>query len=132
MTDTFFCPRSLENGGGPNSPFKPPMNGEAHWREDGTCSYCGSLSPEQLFAAIDAGHEITPTDKSYKIYVVTDTARHAKFYFQHLSPEEQQRFVDLANAQGLDRGLKLGFPGHFYVLPFFCSRAVKVAEPPAE
>lgn len=53
------------------------------WRPDGTCSFCGSMSPEKLFAAIEAGKEITPTDKSYKIYV--DGSQ--KFYFQHLSKE---------------------------------------------
>lgn len=42
---------------------------QSHWTEDGTCSYCGSLSPEQLFAAIEAGCELGPTDKNYKVYV---------------------------------------------------------------
>lgn len=41
---------------------------------------------------------------------------HAKFYFQHLSPEQRTRFVELIN----ERKMKVGMPGHFYVLPFFC------------
>ena len=125
MTDTFFCPRSAENGGGPNSPFQAPFNGEATWREDRTCSYCGSLHPDVLFEQIEKGAEITPTDKSYKIYVklIDHVVRGAgKFYFQHLSPDEQQRFIDLVNA----KAITMGFPGHFYVLPYFCKRA----EPP--
>lgn len=143
---------------------------KTHWRPDGTCSYCGSISPETLFSAIGAGAEITPTDKNYKIYVdlpnplagkpcvkgcanfeqngegwvqltaenraslplddyqrreykdgswlrvtVEGPLTHAKFYFQHLSREERQRFVDLYNAGKIN----LAFPGHFYVRPFF-------------
>lgn len=41
--------------------------------------------------------------------------KHAKFYFQHMSKEGRQRFVALLNA----KKLKIGYPGHFYVLPFF-------------
>jgi len=45
---------------------------EDEWRDrDGhqVCSYCGSLSPDELFAAIEAGCELDPTDKNYKVYV---------------------------------------------------------------
>lgn len=176
MTDTFFCPRSYENGGGPNSPFKPPMNGEATWKpRDGhlTCSYCGSLHPDEFMKAAEAGVEIGPTDKSYKAYLdvpdpgvgapaiyasanfpqegegwtqITPENRaelpldqwqldnwpdghwvkveprrattHAKFYFQHLSEAQRTRFVELINS----KVMKVGMPGHFYVLPFFCKR----------
>lgn len=112
MADTFFCPRAVENGGGPDSPFRPPFNGEASWREDGTCSYCGSISPDALFKAIDAGEEIIPTDKSYKAYVGEG---HRKFYFQHLSEAEKVRFVEYLNA----RRINIGYPGHFYIRPYF-------------
>lgn len=47
-------------------------DGKDWWdRRDGhrACSYCGSLSPDELFAAIEAGCELGPTDKSYKVYV---------------------------------------------------------------
>ena len=48
----------------------PPQD---HWREHDpgvpTCSYCGSLRPDVFFAAVEAGAEIVPTDKSYKVYV---------------------------------------------------------------
>lgn len=54
------CPRQIDE-------MMAPVPSE--WREDGTCSYCGSMSPDQFFAAIEAGYELGPTDKNYKIYV---------------------------------------------------------------
>lgn len=45
---------------------------EDHWRtrdHHRACSYCGSMHPDELFAAIEAGCELGPTDKSYKVYV---------------------------------------------------------------
>jgi hypothetical protein len=42
----------------------------------------------------------------------------AKFYFQHFDDEQQQRFINLLNA----RAVNIGFPGHFYALPFFIKR----------
>lgn len=118
MAQPFFCPR----GPGADSPFHAPFNGEAHWREDRTCSYCGSIHPDLLFEQIENGATITPTDKSYKIYVDLVDHRVAgagKFYFQHLSREQQDRFIDLVNA----KAVKLGHPGYFYVLPYFACRA---------
>lgn len=102
-----LCPRRVEG------PFLQPEFDV--WRPDGTCSWCGSLSPDALFTAIEAGEELGPTDKSYKVYV----GHVRKFYFPHLSKEEQDRFIDLYNA----RKIRLGYPGHFYVLPFFAVRA---------
>jgi len=32
VADKEYCPRALENGGGPDSTFKPPFNGEMTWR----------------------------------------------------------------------------------------------------
>ena len=90
-----------------------------YWRRDGTCSYCGSLRPSLLFEAIEAGARIDPTDKSWKAYVegpeAPKTRGAAKVYFQHLSVADRKRFVDLLNSGGI----KLGYPGRFYVLPFF-------------
>ena len=148
-------------------------DGQDFWRGgvDG-CSYCGSISPEDFFAAVAAGSEIGPTDKSYKAYVdlpdpndgkprvvssanfdagegyvkvtaenadslplswhdrkdagerdrwvkigPTSARKQGKFYFQHLSPEQQQTFIELYNA----KKMKLGFPGRFYSRPFFCA-----------
>lgn len=38
-----------------------------------------------------------------------------KFYFYHLSEEEQLKFIDLLNRKEVN----IGIPGYFYVLPFF-------------
>lgn len=173
-------------------PFKfTPCEGEggttSEWRErDGyrACTYCGSMHPEDLFKAIDAGTcEISGTDKNYKIYVdvphpgagapcVVSSANHdfgggavkitpenfselpldewqrknwvpgdgvehwvrvtprgpnahAKFYFGHFSPEDQQRFVDLYNEKKLPLEPRFGL----YRLPFFM-RLAKPEEQP--
>lgn len=84
---------------------------EDRWLSDDTCSYCGSISPDELFKAIREGSDIGPTDKDYKIYV----GGHRKFYFQHLSVDEQKLFIDLFN----DKTMKIGVPGYFYQMPFF-------------
>jgi hypothetical protein len=77
-----------------------------------TCSYCGSWHPDDLFTYLGAGGEVGPTDKTYKIYLRSSPQ---KFYFQHLSEEQKRHFVDLYN----DGKISLGYPGHFYVRPFF-------------
>lgn len=41
----------------------------------------------------------------------------AKFYFQHLSPDQCGEFIDLHNS----KRMAVGYPGHFYVRPFFCN-----------
>lgn len=76
------------------------------------CSYCGSMSPEDFLAAIRAGKTLGVTDKNYKAYVGD---YEGKFYFQHLSVEQQHEFIDLCNA----RQVTYDFPGGFTVLPFF-------------
>lgn len=60
----FKCGRyENEARGGPFKIDAPSL------REDGTCSYCGSITEERFFECADAGMKITPTDKSYKAYV---------------------------------------------------------------
>lgn len=144
MTDTFYCPL----GPGPLSPQKPPYNGEATWREDQTCSYCGSLHQDVFMARLEARDvALGPTDKSYKVYVenkggavflqtyrncppdakctgpkdcthwVTRDRPSTKFYFQHLTEPQMLRFIELLKAGKL----KIDYPGHFYVTPFFIS-----------
>ena len=55
--------------------------------------YCGSLSPDQLFQAIEDGC-IGPTDKNYKVFEGGGSdAGAGKFYFQHLSETEQRKFI---------------------------------------
>lgn len=151
-----------------------PVSAEQHaniktyWREDGTCSYCGSISSDLFFQCIETGCEVIPTDKNYKVYVKIANPKvgeprivasanfkpndnyelvttenisnypipiayrndyigkwiqldkepeltQVKFYFEHLSEEDKQKFVALLNK----KNIKLGYPGHFYVLPYF-------------
>lgn len=109
---THLCPRRAEGG--------IAYTDHDTWRDNGTCSYCGSYNPDALMAELEAG-EVTlgPTDKSYKAYLIYDQAdRRGKVYFQHFSEAQMIRFVELYNA----KTLKIGYPNHFYVLPFFMKR----------
>lgn len=104
------CPRRAESV----SHLSPP---EADgWRPDGTCSYCGSMNPDDFMSAVKAGAVLGATDKNYKVYVDAPTAGSWKFYFQHLSVDQQKEFVGLMNAKALKFSSERGF----YVLPFFC------------
>lgn len=107
----------------PQGPFNFPENDS--WRDDNTCSFCGSLNPNWLMKRIEAGDvQLTPTDKDYKVYVENAggaafaTHGAAKFYFEHMSVEQRKRFVELLD----EKRIKLDVPGYFYVLPFFCTR----------
>lgn len=75
------------------------------------CTYCGSMPPEVMFEAVEAGEKVIPTDKNYKIYV----GDHRKFYFQHLDEAMKMRFILLLN----DGRINFGEPGYFYRLPYF-------------
>ncbi len=82
------------------------------------CTYCGSLQPNMLLSMMTTGVVLKPTDKNYKIYL--STAGHGQlgaFYFQHFSDEDKHQFVELFNQK--PRPFTIGYPGHFYVLPFF-------------
>jgi hypothetical protein len=116
------------------------------WGPDNTCSFCGSLDPDVFMARLELRDvTLTPTDKNYKVYVrnfcgaqfqqtfrapdsprgddptqwvwTTRQINTTKFYFQHLNAEQRKRFIELHNAELL----RLDFPGHFYVPPFFCT-----------
>lgn len=160
---TMTCPRRSEDGmTDPGSSFVGAGEKLDTYRDDSTCSYCGSFNPDTLMARIEAGDvEIGPTDKGYKAYVrniggeafkqtyrqcppeerkivdgkeVTtrcagpDTCTHwvtrereeTKFYFQHLSVDQKKRFVELLN----EKKIQIGYPGHFYVRPFFIAKPV--------
>lgn len=122
MSEAFRCGRR-----GPWAPnpfvFDQVEKGD-HWDKNGTCSYCGSLKGEEMIERIKAGTAtLIPTDKSYKVYVetvdpATRETKREKFYFQHFSREQADEFIKLHN----DKTLKLGYPGHFYVAPYFCAR----------
>jgi hypothetical protein len=111
------------------SPHRAPFGDEGvelcdTWRADGTCSYCGSVSQARFLKFVEDGGELTPTDKSYKVYLVSKLGRDGKmveapglkFYFQHLDEHGQKEFVRLYN----EKKMALGYPGHFYVRPYFC------------
>lgn len=112
-----LCPRRAENGVMPGGPFNVPDADSWH-PERNTCSWCGSLNPDEAMRRILAGAEVEPTDKDYKIYL-RDDAGSAKFYFQHLSTEQRIAFVEEVNAGKV----KFAYPGHFYVLPFFMRKS---------
>jgi hypothetical protein len=109
-----------------------------------SCSFCGSIHPDIFMAKVREGWFVGPTDKNYKAYLgkpldepvemgdpqINQSLRDAgqgdqimmltdtdigKFYYQHLSDEQRQEFVALVN----DKTMKIGYPGHFYRLPYF-------------
>ena len=47
----------------------------------------------------------------------------AKFYYQHLSQEQRTEFLELHNSGAM----RLSYPGHFYVRPYFAQTADKAA-----
>ena len=105
------CPRQGESFRGTDP--------QAFWEKDRTCSYCGSLSEDLFFEQIEKGAKIGPTDKSYKVYIDLidhDVRGAGKFYFQHLSDEGRDKFIQLHNANKIT----IGYHGYFYVMPFFC------------
>lgn len=105
------CPRRAEH---PTGPLNEP-NALDEFGAHG-CTFCGSISPAQFFELAEQGAVITPTDKTYKVYVA-----HRKFYFMHFSEAEMRRFVDLYNSRDVDGKpvMKLDVPGYFYTLPYF-------------
>lgn len=109
----FTCPRRVEDGTHrDDSPLAYAGSNKDEWRDSNTCPYCGSLNPEEFMQRLELGEdELTPTDKSYKVYI----GKTKKFYFQHLSKEQMIRFVELLNKEKL----RLGYPGYFYTRPFF-------------
>ena len=114
--DRHVCPRRDEAPPGWTGQFP----GHDWWEDRAgarCCSWCGSRNPDDLMALLRTGSvELGPTDKAYKAYIHTLEGEHAgKFYFQHLSDEQRREFVALLNA----KAFPVGYPGHFYVLPFF-------------
>lgn len=108
------CPRREDN------PLADRMfTNEDDYATRDCCSFCGSMNPDSLMKRLEEETvELTPTDKNYKVYVKNaggTPIEAIKFYFQHFSVEQRQRFVELLN----EKKVKLAFPGHFYVPPFF-------------
>lgn len=135
MTDIQTCPRRMTEPG----PWEQ-REGMDEWLERPhnasgvapVCSFCGSLHPGKFLELAARGWMVEPTDKRYKAYlhqVLQGPERtsasgeplpplltkSAKFYYQHLTVEQQQHFIDLYNAGTMH----LTSPGDFYVPPFF-------------
>lgn len=80
-------------------------------RSDDTCSYCGGLNPKTALFLIEFENaKVTPTDKSYKVYI-----NDRKVYFEDFTDEEKNKFIQLYN----EKKMTLAYPGHFYVMPYF-------------
>lgn len=113
--EKFTCPRREEQGMHLEGPFKHSGPNLDTWRQDRSCSYCGSMHPDDFIQYVKDGKKVGSTDKDYKAYVDEDPR--IKFYFQHLSAAQRTEFIELYNAKKFNMG---EFP--FYVLPFFCKR----------
>lgn len=123
------CPRRVEDGAGDaynrtGDPAMPDTWSHRSQMAGGIralhCDYCGSLHPDRFMDLVREGCEVGPTDKSYKVYIHGPKGgMETKFYFQHLSDEQRREFVDLLN----EKRVQIGYPGHFYVRPFFVSVA---------
>jgi hypothetical protein len=107
------CPRRLNEFG----PWDHTEGQDVPIRD--RCPFCGSLTGDAFMVRVRAGERLGPTDKSYKVYLDD-----AKFYFQHLSEDQRREFFELYR----DGKLNVGYPGRFYVLPFF----IRAAENPQE
>lgn len=115
MSTILMCPRRNE--------VANPYSASDHWREDDTCSFCGSLNPELILEWMRTGQcSLGPTDKSYKVYIKkTDGTKHSrgadKFYFMHFNEDQMQEFIRIYNLR--PRPFEIDYPGKFYVLPYF-------------
>ena len=81
------------------------------WVKDRTCSYCGSLHPDDFMQAVRDGKQLTSTSKNYKV----NLDNNKKFYFGHLSKDQMQEFTQLYK----DNLIKFSGESSFYCLPFF-------------
>lgn len=106
-----------------------------NYRPDGnrTCSYCGSIHPDDLMAICrkiptDDRYAVEPTDKSYKVYVRIPGVRNAsegaiKFYKQHApaapTEEEKQLFAEAIRISDrrYDEKMKARFKNTNYPFP---------------
>lgn len=72
----FTCPRRTEQGmDREDGPFKMSGKNLDTWLQERSCSYCGSMHQDEFMRLIENGEcTLTPTDKSYKVYVETASA----------------------------------------------------------
>lgn len=83
--------------------------GDAIWKTARQVSLEQGMAEDRATAAADAhwNKYEAPVRKGVQV---------AKFYYQHLSESQRHEFIELHNA----RTMQIGYPGRFYVLPFFC------------
>lgn len=93
MSNTHLCPRRDEVP----AVFRKPEHDT--WREDGSCSYCGSMNPDTLMERLRAGTVILePTDKNYKLYVRNEGGEPFKQTYRSGCP--QSPCPDIVDAEG--------------------------------
>lgn len=68
------------------------------------------MNGKEALRHIRNGCEITPTDKSYKMYIRENGQTHA-FYFSDFTKEEAEEFETLLLA---DKLTNIAIPGYFY------------------
>lgn len=97
MADEFMCGSRAQQPG--SSQFPGPDKWRVEKNGDRTCSYCGSLHPEDFEAILtayangDPGYRFDTTTKGYKRYASRPGVTNAgeggiKFYTWHLPPDE--------------------------------------------
>src|ERR1039457_1907739 len=112
---THTCPRRASTSGS-TGPWELG-EGLDYWKL-GKCSFCGSLDPAKFMEGLREGKfSLIPTDKKYKVYA-TEEGHRRKFYWDHMTREQADEFIEMHNA----RKLKIDVPGYFYVLPYFAQR----------
>lgn len=123
MSESQTCPRRLSDWGPwereenlDKWDYRPALGGSGE-PDHLSCSFCGSMHPNDFLNAIKNGEVIGPTDKSYKAYVkkADGVSDYGKFYYQHLDLKQRYEFCELNN----EHKINIGYPGYFYVLPFF-------------
>lgn len=75
------------------------------------------LEIDARLAMLDDSHN-KENHKLHDMIAARSGADIGKFYFQHLSVDQRRQFLDLVNSGTM----VIGYPGHFYTLPFFIRR----------
>ena len=86
-----ICPQSLPHID--PGPHEWQTNRWSDWEGPGehprTCSYCGSVHPEDVIKLIEQGWEIHPSTKSYKWYIeLPGTADHQAGFLKAIGNDE--------------------------------------------
>lgn len=71
-------------------------------------------NPEEVTAVLDETWQTVGAP-----FTENSHSQEAKFYYKHLSEDQQREFIALYNSHVM----QLGYPGSFYRMPFFCKQA---------